>query len=52
MNNAKRRGYYDEAYPPMPTKRTMFWRKEIFWQTYRFIVLNLKIIRIVVLGHS
>ncbi len=52
MNNSKKRGYYEEAYPPMPTKTTMFWRKEIFWQFYRFIVLNLKMIRIVALGHS
>ena len=52
MKNLNPRGYYDEAYPPMPTKATRFWRKEIFWQTYRFIVLNVKIIRIVVLGHS
>ncbi|WP_096431765.1 hypothetical protein [Labilibaculum antarcticum] len=52
MSKTKRRGYYEEAYPPMPTKTTMFWRKEIFFQTYRFIVLNIKIIRIVVMGHS
>ncbi len=52
MNNSRKRGYYEEAYPPMPTKTTMFWRKAIFWQFYRFIVLNLKMIRIVALGHS
>ncbi|MDM8160936.1 MULTISPECIES: hypothetical protein [Labilibaculum] len=52
MNTTKRRGYYEEAYPPMPTKTTKFWRKEIFYQTYRFLVLNMKIIRIVVMGHS
>jgi hypothetical protein len=52
MNKSKRKAYYEEAYPPMPTQTTQFWRKEIFFQSYRFIVLNIKIIRIVVLGHS
>lgn len=46
------RGYQEESYPPMPTKTTLFWRKEIFWQTYRFLILNFKIIKIVVRGHS
>lgn len=46
------RAYYDESYPPLPTKSTLFWRKNIFWQVWRFIVLNLKIMRIIVGGHS
>lgn len=46
------RAYYDESYPPLPTKSTLFWRKNIFWQAWRFIVLNLKIMRIIVGGHS
>ncbi|WP_180335735.1 hypothetical protein [Labilibaculum filiforme] len=52
MSTTKRKAYYEEAYPPMPTKTTMFWRKNIFFQAYRFFVLNIKIIRIVVHGHS
>ncbi len=46
------RGYYDESYPPLPTKSTLFWRKNLLWQAYRFIVLNLKMMRIIVGGHS
>lgn len=46
------RGYYDESYPPLPTKSTLFWRKNIVWQLFRFVVLNLKIMRIIVGGHS
>jgi len=46
------RGYYDESYPPIPTKNTKFWRKNLIWQLFRFLVLNLKIMRIVVGGHS
>jgi hypothetical protein len=46
------RGYYDESYPPLPTGKTKFWRRNILWQFWRFIVLNLKIMRIIVGGHS
>ncbi len=46
------KGYYEEAYPPFPSKATLHWRKNPFWQFYRFIVLNIKMIRIVAGGHS
>ena len=49
---SKARAYYDEAYPPMPTRSTRFWRKAYLWQIYRFFVLNWKIMRIVAGGHS
>lgn len=45
-------GYKDEAYPPIPTRSIKFWRKAFLWQIYRFFVLNLKIMRIIVGGHS
>jgi hypothetical protein len=44
--------YSLESYPPMPTKFTLFFRKCIIYQAFRFIVLNIKILRIVVGGHS
>jgi hypothetical protein len=44
--------YSEEFYPPVPTKGTMFWRKFVPWQLIRFFVLNIKILRIVVGGHS
>jgi hypothetical protein len=46
------RGYYDESYPPLPTPKTRFWRSNLLWQAWRFIVLNIKIVRIIVGGHS
>ncbi len=46
------RVYYDEAYPPLPTKATRYWRKNLLWQSFRFVLLNLKIMRIIVGGHS
>jgi hypothetical protein len=52
MGKNKVKAYYDEAYPPVPDKATLFWRKNLLWQFVRFIVLNLKIMRIVVGGHS
>uniref|UniRef100_Q3AS79 Uncharacterized protein n=1 Tax=Chlorobium chlorochromatii (strain CaD3) TaxID=340177 RepID=Q3AS79_CHLCH len=50
MNRIK--AYYDEAYPPVPSKRVLYWRKNLPWQIIRFFVLNFKIMRIVVGGHS
>lgn len=52
MKNINRKGYTPESYAPMPTKSTIFWRKFIPWQVWRFIVLNIKILKIVVGGHS
>lgn len=47
-----KRSYSQEYYAPMPTKSTLFWRNFIPWQIIRFFVLNLKILKIVVKGHS
>lgn len=44
--------YAEESYPPMPTKTTLFWRRNIFWQAWRWLVLNIKILKIVAGGHS
>jgi hypothetical protein len=52
MEKHTAKGYYEEAYPPMPTKTTIFWRKNLIWQFIKFIILNLKIMKIVVRGHS
>lgn len=52
MKNTLRKGYTPESYAPMPTKATLFWRRFIPWQVYRFIALNIMILKIVVGGHS
>jgi hypothetical protein len=53
MDSNRRFGpYSDESYPPVPTRATRFWRSCAAWQLVRFLVLNLKIMRIVVGGHS
>lgn len=51
-NKIKTKAYTDASYPPMPTGSRKFWRKNIPYQFIRFFVLNYKIIKIVVGGHS
>lgn len=45
-------GYKDESYPPLPTKSTLFFRRSFIIQIFRFFVLNLKIMRIVIGGYK
>jgi hypothetical protein len=42
----------DEFYPPVPTKMTQRLRTNFIVQLYHFFRLNLKIMLIVVKGHS
>ena len=44
--------YSDMSFATEPTRWTKFWRTSILLQLIRFFVLNLKIMRIVVGGHS
>lgn len=46
------RGYKEEAYPPLPDRKTRFFRQSFLWQIVRFFVLNFKIMRIIIGGHS
>ena len=46
------KAYKDEFYPPIPTKGTKFWRSNVLYQLYKFFRLNLKIMSMVVKGHS
>jgi len=46
------RGYSEFAYAPVPTKWTKMMRKNWIWQAFRWVVLNIKILRIVAFGHS
>jgi len=44
--------YSDQYYPPTPTNTTLFWRRFMPFQFIRFLILNYKIMKIVVRGHS
>jgi hypothetical protein len=46
------RGYGDFSQAPVPTNFTKMIRKNWIYQAYRWIVLNIKILRIVAFGHS
>ncbi len=47
-----RRDYTNISFATVPTRSTRFWRRCILWQAYRFVALNLKIIKIVAGGHN
>jgi len=44
--------YSEMSYATEPTRWTKFWRRSFIFQLIRFFVLNLKIMQIVVGGHS
>jgi hypothetical protein len=46
------KAYTEESYPPVPTNATLYWRTNFLYQFFKFWKLNLKIMRIVVKGHS
>jgi len=46
------RGYTELSYATIPTAFTRFMRKCIIWQAIRWVILNIKILRIVAFGHS
>ncbi len=46
------KGYSEFAYASVPTKRTRRMRTNWFIQAYRWLVLNIKMVRIVAFGHS
>lgn len=52
MSKLKNKPYDEIAYVTLPTKTTLFWRRCFIKQIYMFFKLNLKIMRIVVGGHS
>ena len=41
----ERIAYEKDFYPPIPTEFTMKMRTNLFWQFFRFIVINIKMIR-------
>lgn len=45
-------GYKDESYPPVPTAFTRYMRRNYLYQLWMFMVLNIKIMRIVIGGHN
>lgn len=52
IGTKKKYRYSYKYYAAHPTKTTMFWRKFWPWQAWRFMALNVKILKIVMQGHS
>ncbi|MGE5354864.1 MAG: hypothetical protein ACM3PT_01375 [Deltaproteobacteria bacterium] len=52
INRNLARGYSEFSQAPVPTKFTKTLRKNWIYQAYRWLVLNIKILRIVAFGHS
>ena len=52
MSNLKNKPYEEISYVTLPTKATLFWRRSFIKQFFLFFKLNLKIMKIVVGGHS
>lgn len=42
-----RKPYEQSYFPPVPTKLTKFFRTNILYQLFRFIILNIKMLRMV-----
>jgi hypothetical protein len=50
---AKNREPYQQAYyPPVPTGFTRYMRTSLVWQFVRFIVINLKILKLMMKAHK
>jgi len=48
---ATRKPYQQAYYPPIPTRATRFWRTNVLYQMWRFVVINLKMMRVITRSH-
>jgi hypothetical protein len=52
MGNITNREPYQQAYyPPKPTGFTRFMRTCLVWQLYRFMVINIKMLKLIAKSH-
>jgi hypothetical protein len=43
---------YEQAYfPSVPTRTVLHWRQNVVWQAWRFLVINLKMMKVVRRSH-
>ena len=43
--------YRQAYYPPVPTGFTRYMRTSLIWQAFRFLVINLKILKLMARSH-
>jgi hypothetical protein len=48
---SNREPYQQDYYPPIPTGFTRYMRTSLIWQLYRFVVINLKILKLLTKSH-
>jgi len=48
---ANKEPYQQAYYPPAPTGYTRFMRTCVLWQVYRFITINLKMLKLMANSH-
>jgi hypothetical protein len=46
MAGKNREPYQQSYYPPVPTKFTKYMRNSLIWQSYRFMVINFKMLKL------
>ena len=46
-----REPYQQAYYPPLPTGFTRYMRTSLIWQFYRFLVINIKILKLLTKSH-
>ena len=53
MNRTPNKDPYEQAYyPPRPTLLTRYMRASLPWQLVRFIVINVKILKLMAKSHA
>lgn len=52
IERLQNKSYTEYAYATRPTKATLYWRRSLIKQIFMFWKLNLKIMMMVVKGHS
>ncbi len=48
---ANREPYQPAYYPPVPTGFTRYMRTSLIWQSFRFFVIAVKTLKLIVKGH-
>ena len=43
--------YQQAYYPPVPTGITRYLRTSVVWQLYRFVIINLKLMKLMTRSH-
>lgn len=47
LPESERQPYEQNFYPPVPTRFTKMMRTNLLWQLVRFVIINIKILRMV-----